>query len=158
MLIREGMSVIDNVTAILTDTRTGVTRTFTGHNTPLNYAFSAHAQWDAGVNNTGQNAVPTALILSLGSGSGTPSVNDTGLFAPISGATANISYVTANAPSVGTTTKVWQIGAGIVTQTVTEALQTDVNGNAWYHTMFSSPFTPSSTETITIQWEDTFNA
>lgn len=148
---------MDNVTVTLTDIHTGAKRTFSGHNTPLNYAFSAHAQWDAGVNNTGQNAVLPALVISLGSGSGTPSVNDTGLFAPIAGATASISYVTANSPSAGTTTKVWQIGAGIVSgATVTEALQSDANGNPWYHTMFSSSFTPSSSETITIQWEDTF--
>lgn len=156
--VREGVSILDNVTVILTDTVTGATRTISAHNTPLNGAFSLYSQWDSGTNNTGQNALTTGTIISLGSGTGTPAVTDTGLFSPIAGATASISYAQANQPSNGTTTKVWQIGAGKVTTQVTEALMSNSLGTALYHTMFSAAFTPASTETITIQWETTFAA
>ncbi|MCL6442476.1 MAG: hypothetical protein K6T83_03255 [Alicyclobacillus sp.] len=155
--ILEGVTVLDNVTVILTDTVTGKTRSFSSHNTPLEHAFSVFSQWSAGVNNTGQNAVPGPTMIALGSGTGTPQTSDKSLFAPIPGATASLSYAQANTPSNGTTTYVFQIAAGVVTTEVTEAFLQDVNSIGFAHTMFGTPFTPTSTETITIQWQLTFS-
>ncbi len=156
--IQEGMRIADNVLITLTDAVTGATRSFSSHNIALNYAFSAFAQWIAGVNNQGQNAVFAPSVVALGSGTGTPAVTDTGLFAAIAGATASLSYVQPNSPAAGTTTFVFQIAAGVVTVQVTEALMSDRNGSPWFHTNFPTPFTPAGTESVTIQWQTTFAA
>ena len=156
--IQEGIKIVENVRITLTDVVTGATRSFLSHNIALNYSFSAFSQWIAGANNQGQNAVFAPSVVALGSGTGTPAVTDTGLFAAISGATASLSYVQANSPAAGTTTFVFQIAAGIVAVQVTEALMSDRNGSPWFHTMFSAAFTPAGTESITIQWQTTFAA
>lgn len=152
---REGVHIIDNVTVYLREP-TGEERSFSCHNIALNYGIGVFSRWIAGVNNTGQNAVLPPTKIALGSGSGTPAPTDTGLFTAISGAVASLAYATPNSPSNGTTTFVFQIGAGIVTVQVTEAFLSDITNGGFAHTMFGTPFTPSSTETITIQWEFTF--
>lgn len=155
--MRENVKVIDNVKVTLTDTKTGKERTFTAHNIPLNYQFQALAKWIAGINNSGQNAVLPPTQIMYGSGTGTPVVSDTGPFTPIPGSLTNLSYAQANTPANGTTTLVFQTPAGIVTTQITEAFLRDVNGNGFGHLNFGSPFTPSPTETITTQWEQTFS-
>lgn len=156
--VRENVHIIDNVTVTLTDIHTGDTRVFSTHNIPLNYQFSAISQWIAGVNNTGYNAVVPPSQIEYGSGSGTPSVTDTGPFTAITGSLTNLNYVQANTPQNGTTTFVFQTAAGVVTGTITEAFVRDTSGNGWGHAMFSAPFTPASTETITTKYESTYSA
>jgi len=155
--IRENVHVLDNVNVMLTDIHTGAQRSFSAHNIPLNYQFQALSRWIAGVNNTGQNAVLPPSQIVYGSGSGTPEVIDPGPFTAIAGSATKLSYATANSPSNGTTTLVFQTPAGVVTTQVTEAFLEDANSNGWAHLMFGAPFTPSSTETITTQWELTYS-
>lgn len=157
-MIRENVLILDNVETILTDIHTGKTRTFKCHNIPLNYQFQALAQWIAGVNNTGQNAVLPPTQIEYGSGTGTPAVTDTGPFTPISGSLTNLSYATANSPQNGTTTLVFQTPAGVITGTVTEAFLRDTSGNGWAHSMYGASFTPTSTETVTTKWELTYSS
>lgn len=158
MQIRAGTKIVDNVTVMLIDEKTGKQRHFSSHNTPLNFAFSALSQWIGGKNNSGYQPILPPTKCQLGSGSGVPSPSDHGLFQPINGSTVNMSYAQVNTPTSGTTTFVFQIPAGTVTAQVTEALMKDAAGNPWYHAMFPTAFTPSSTENITVQWETTFSA
>lgn len=153
----EVILIRDNVTVILKDIHTGEEEIFTTHNTQLNYTLSALSKWIAGVNNVGYQPVYPPSKCSLGSGTGTPAKTDTALFTSITNGTISMSSATANSPSSGTTTFVFQFPAGQVTSTVTEAIMTDVNGNGWFHTNFPTPFTPSATQTITIQWQVTFS-
>jgi hypothetical protein len=156
MNIRAGTKIIDNVSVELVDELTGEVRSFSSHNTPLSFAFSALSQWIGGKNNSGYQALLPPSQTQLGKGTGTPSVDDPGLFTPIPGV-FEASYVQQNTPS-GTTTFVFQIPAGAVTEQITEALIRDSSVNPWFHTMFPEPFTPSLTENITLQWEVTFSA
>lgn len=155
--VRENVRVMDNVIVTLEDIHTGNKRIVTSHNASLNYSHSALAQWVGGINNTGYQAVVPPSQIELGSGSGTPSAGDVGLFSPYSATLTPLSYVTVNSPSQGTTTFVFQIPAGKVTTQVTEALMRDVNGNNWFHTMFGTAFTPTASENLTIQWQVTFS-
>lgn len=155
--MRENVHVIDNVKVILTDIKTGKKREFKAHNIPLNYQFETLSKWISGVNNKGQNAVSPPTQIQYGSGSGTPAVTDQGPFTLINGSLTDLSYATPNSPANGTTTLVFQTAAGVITSQITEAFLRDTSGNGWAHTMFGTPFTPSSTETITTQWEQTFS-
>ncbi|UOF90754.1 hypothetical protein LSG31_00280 [Fodinisporobacter ferrooxydans] len=155
--IRQGVHIMDNVTVTLTDINTGEEQSFSRHNIELNYALSALSQWIAGFNNSGYQPVYPPSKCSLGSGSGTPAKTDEALFAAISNGTANVNVANANSPSSGTTTFIFQFPAGQVTTQVTEALMTDVNGNPWFHVIFGSAFTPTSTQMITVKWEVTFS-
>jgi hypothetical protein len=154
--IREGIGVIDNVIVTLTDINTGEEQVFSTHNIELNYALSALSQWMAGKNNVGFQPVYPPSTCSLGNGTGVPAKTDTALFAAIAGSTVSMSYASPDTPASGTTTFVFQYPPGQVTVLIKEALMKDVNGNGWFHTNFPSPFTPSSTQTITIQWQVTF--
>lgn len=157
--IRENTHIVENVTTTLTDAITGATRSFTTHNIPCNGQFSALAQWVSGlVANIGYNNVPPPSQIEYGSGTGTPQSSDTGPFTPISGSLTNLSYAQANTPQAGTTTLVFQTAAGVVTTQITEAFLRDSSGRAWGHLLYGAPFTPSSTETITTQWELTYSA
>ncbi len=158
LTVRENAKVRDNVKVILTDIHTGERQIVTSHNIANNHAFSAFASWIGGVNNTGYNPVSPPTQIQLGSGTGTPAISDTGLFATITGTLTTLSYVQTNAPTSGTTTFVFQIAAGVVTTQVTEAILRDTSGNIFAHTMFSTPFTPSSSQNVTIQWEYSFSA
>ena len=157
-MLRENVLIIDNITTVLTDMHTGKTRTFATHNIPLNYQFIALAKWVCGINNTGHNAVlpPTQIIYD--SGSGTPAVTDTGPFTPIAGSQTKLSYATPNSPQNGTASLVFQTPAGVITTQVTGAYVEDVNSNGWGHAMYNTPFTPSSTETVTTTYEMTYNS
>lgn len=155
-VIREGTEIKDNVTVVLTDIYTGKQRFFSEHNMPLTYAFHAFSQWIAGKNNTGYQPIYSPSKCSLGSGSGTPAKGDSGLFTPIANGTESKSYANADDPTSGTTTFVFQFPAGQITTQVTESWMSDINGNGWFHTMFNTPFTPSSSENITVKWETTF--
>ncbi|WP_156157862.1 hypothetical protein [Gordoniibacillus kamchatkensis] len=154
---REGVHILDNVTVTLTDTITGEKTVFSCHNIELNYTLSALSQWISGKNNVGYQPVFPPSRCSLGSGSGTPAKTDTSLFTPIPNSTISMSSATPDSPAVGTTTFIFQYPAGQVTTQVTEALMSDVNGNGWFHSKFASPFTPSASQTITVQWQITFN-
>lgn len=156
--VREGTIVLDNVIVTLEDIYTGEKTILGGHNIALDHEFSAISQWMAGVNNTGYQPVPPPSQIILGSGTGTPSSGDTGPFSPIPASLTNLSYVNANTPSNGTTTFVFQIAAGVVTGEVTEAWLQDTVGNGFSHIMFPSPFTPSASQAITVQWEKTYAA
>lgn len=156
--IREGVHVRDNVRVVLTDIHTGRQTVISSHNISTNYEFSALSQWLAGKNNTGYQPLSPPTQIQLGSGAGTPAVTDTALFSPIANTITTMSNVTAGSPTAGTSTFTFQIAAGIVTVQVTEAGLRDVSGNLWSHTMFGIPFTPSSTQTVTIQWEKTYSA
>ncbi len=147
--------MIDNVRTILTDTKTGKIRSFSSHNISLTYLFSAFSQWMTGKNNTGYQALSPPTQIEYGSGTGTPAETDTGLFTPITGSLANLSYATANYSVTGTSLFVFNTPAGVITTEVTEALLRDISGHAWLHTMFGVPFTPSLTEIITTLWEHT---
>lgn len=147
-----GVKIEDNVTAILTDSSTGEVRKFTTHNTPLDYMFQALASAI-----TGEQFLPPSQA-QLGSGQGTPSTGDSGLFSAIEGSKVSISYSLPNSPVLGTATLVFQIGSGIVTTEVTEALLMDSMSRPLFHTMFPVPFTPSAVETITFEWTITFSA
>lgn len=158
MDIRENVRILNNVRTILTDSITGKTRIIEGHNIPCNGQFSALSQWVAGTaSNLGYNNVPPPSQIEYGSGSGTPAVTDTGPFTPISGSLTNLSYAQANTPQEGTTTLVFQTAAGVVTGQITEAFLRDSSDRAWGHLMFGAAFTPSSTETITTIWEETYS-
>ena len=143
------------MTVTLTDIHTGAERSFSSHNIGLTYLFSAFSQWYAGKNNTGYQALSSPTQIEYGSGTGIPAETDTGLFTPITGSLTNISYATANYSATGTTLFVFNTPAGVVTTQVTEAILRDKSGNPWLHSMFEVPFTPSSTEIITMQWEST---
>ena len=155
---RETVKIKDNVTVALTDVVTGVTRTFSSHNTALDWHFQVLSMWLAGVNNTGYNAVPAPSQIQYDSGSGTPSVSDTGCFSPIPNSITNLSYAQANTPQNGTTTLIFQTPPGVITTTVTGALLRDTSGRAFAHTMFGAPFTPTSNEMITTKWEITYSS
>lgn len=156
--VRENTKVRDNVHVVLTDIVTGKTQRITAHNIPLNHSFAVFASWYAGVNNTGQNAILPPSQIELDAGSGTVASTDTGPFVPIPNTLTSISYVQANSPVSGTTTLVFQIAAGTVTTEVTGAFLRDISGNGFAHTLFATPFTPSSTQNITIVWENTFSS
>lgn len=155
--ILEGIGVIDNVVVTLTDINTGEEQVVSSHNIELNYALSAFSQWISGKNNLGHQPVYPPSACSLGNGTGVPAKTDTSLFAAISGSTITMSYASPNTPANGTTTFVFQYPAGQVIVEVKEALMTDVNGNGWFHTNFPTPFTPTSTQTITVKWQVTFS-
>lgn len=154
--IYDGVRVIDNVAVRLVDIHTGVERLFSSHNISLNGEFSALSQWMAGVNNTGNNPVAPPTQIQLGSGSGTPAVTDTACFTPIAGTLTTMVAAQANTPSAGTTTFTFQIAAGVVTTEVTEAFLRNTSGLGFAHTMFGTAFTPTSTETINIQWTKSY--
>jgi len=158
MKVRSGTKITDNVIVTLTDSITGKERAFSSHNLALNYANSAFAQWIGGKNNLGYQPVSPPTQIQLGSGSGTPSVTDPGLFTPIAGTLFPFSYNQQNSPVSGTTTFIFQIPSGIVSTLVTEVLFRDTSANPWFHTMLPVPFTPLITENITIQWSITFSA
>ena len=148
--------VRDNVFVYLTDIHTGeVTEIESSHNIALTYMLTILPRWLAGVNNTGYNATEPPTQIELGSGAGTPQVTDTGLFTPIPAYLTSLSYVQMDTPSAGSITLVFQIPAGVVSGQVTEALLRDTSANPWSHTMFPAPFTPVSTQTITVKWVQT---
>ncbi len=155
--IREGISIVDNVIVTLTDIFTGKETIISTHNIELNYAFTAFSQWIAGINNVGYLPVYPPSKCSLGSGTGTPAKTDVALFTPIASSTVAMNGAIPNTPIAGTTTFLFQYPPGQVTTLVKEALMTDINGNPWFHTLFPSPFTPGSTQTISIQWQTTFS-
>ncbi len=154
--VKDKIKAVGRVTTTLTNVLTGETRVKKSHNIPLNYQFSALSRWMAGENNEGYNAIPPPSQIEYGSGSGTPAVTDTGPFTPISGSLTNLSYVQANTPASGTTTFTFQTPAGVITTQVTEAFLRDTSGNGFAHTMYGAPFTPSSSENVTTQWQITY--
>lgn len=143
----------------LTDIHTGKSRSFETKNIACNGQLSAISQWVAGVaSNIGYNAVSPPTQIEYGNGSGTPAITDTGCFSLISGSLTNLSYAQANTPQLGTTTLVFQTAAGVINTQITEAFLRDTGNNPWAHTLFGSPFTPSSSETITTEWQLTYTA
>lgn len=159
MIIRENTLIVDNVTSVLRDIITGRERRFRAHNIPCNGQFSALSKWVSGlVSNIGYNNVPIPSQIEYGNGSGTPTVTDAGCFSLISGSLTDLSYAQANTPQLGTTTLVFQTAAGVITTEITEAFLRDTGNGAWGHLMYSAAFEPSSTETITTQWELTYSS
>ncbi len=124
------------------------------HNVTTNYAAGAIAQWLTGTNNTGYNPVLPPTKMQLGTGAGTPSPTDTGLFAPVAATLQQVS--TAGPVSGSPSVAQWvcqYYGTANNAGTYTEIGLFDSNGNMWGHLMESITITEGLSTTCT--WQKT---
>lgn len=124
-------------------------------NTTSVYGASAIAQWLAGINNTGYNPVECPFYMELGTGSGTTTINDTGLFVPVAATLQKCSYSVA---SSGVVTLVCPyVGTSITAGTYTEAMLRDSNSKLFAHkaSTIGVPLSIQVVEgqTTTLNWE-----
>lgn len=93
------------------------------------YALSALAQWMTGTPNVGANALIPPSQIILGSGSGTPSINDTSLFSPVAGTIKTCEYIQTS--SSGQSYFGHTYNSSDPAGTFTEMGLQDTNGNLW---------------------------
>ena len=116
------------------------------------YAAATVAGWMTGRNNTGYNPAPPPNMMELGTGSGTPSDTDTGLFAPVAATLQQVSTMGQENGSPQTAQWVCQYyGTANNAGTYTEVGLFDTHGNMWGHLMESITLTSGLSTTITWQ-------
>ncbi len=118
-------------------------------NVTCNGMANSVASWLAGLNNRGQNPVPTPQYVMLGTGSGTPAITDTTLFAPDAR-----TLVPVTLQRVGTTPNttewvaVW--GPNFAAVSATEAGLMTQAETLFAHVMITIALTPGTTTSV--QW------
>jgi len=126
-----------------------------GENTLCQAYLNAVAAWSTGANNTGYNPTSPPMQFILGTGTGTPEVSDTVLFAPQSGTQMGLAARTANANTCIFTVN---YNTGQLSGTFTEAGLLDANSNLMTHLVFQTPLSVTNTEAATFIWSVTWNA
>lgn len=125
-------------------------------NVVTNQALAALAQWAIGVTNVGPGAVPFPTQMQLGTGTGTPSATDTGLFAPAAGTLVAITNFTVYQTFYAQFLAYW--GSTTPAGNYTEAGLLDPNGVLWAHVLLqtsgSQPYIPlQAGQTLNILWK-----
>jgi hypothetical protein len=122
-------------------------------------ALSALTQWAVGVaSNIGSagTVVPYPTQMQLGTGTGTPSATDNGLFAPAPGTLVPITNWSVYQNYYAQYVAYW--GSTTPAGNYTEAVLLDPNGFCWAHVLLQTsanqPYVPiQSGQTLTIIWK-----
>lgn len=125
-----------------------------------NNALAAYAQWGVGVANVGAgNVIPYPTQMQLGTGTGTPASNDSGLFTAAAGTEVAITSYSVYKTYYSQYVAYW--GSSTPTGNYTEAVLLDPNGLCWAHVLLqtsaSQPYVPiKPSQTLTIIWRVQF--
>lgn len=121
------------------------------------YAMAAFAKWMTGTANSGTGALlpPTQII--LGTGSGTPSINDTALFSSVAASLKTCDLLQTNM-TTHTAYFAHTYNQSDPSGTFTEMGLQDAAGNLWSHSLLNPTATRSGANLLTAQSALSFQA